>query len=132
MTTKKYVLGPDGEAVECSDLKEWSEWFEANAPIVLKQSGTQDGKVVSTVFLGIDYGFEEGRPILWETMLFNGPGLDGAEDCQRSCSRAEALYTHRQFCGMYDVNENDVFDLSATPEEHKAENILALKRKVKL
>jgi hypothetical protein len=28
---------------------------------------------VSTVFLGIDHQWEDGPPVLWETMIFGGP-----------------------------------------------------------
>lgn len=33
----------------------------------------EDGVIVSTVFLVLDHNFYEGPPILFETMVFNGP-----------------------------------------------------------
>lgn len=46
---------------------------------------------VSTVFLGLDHGWGEGPPVLYETMVFGGP-LDG--ECERYCTRAEAVAGH--------------------------------------
>jgi len=46
---------------------------------------------VSTVFLVIDHGFDDGPPVLWETMIFGGV-LDGA--CERYASEADAREGH--------------------------------------
>lgn len=65
-----YILGGANghEAVEC-DLLSWSVWFDSSSHHV---AHTVIGRVaVSTIFLGIDRGFE-GPPILFETMIFGG------------------------------------------------------------
>jgi hypothetical protein len=50
------------------------------------------GRVVSTVFLGLDLRHGEGAPVLWETMVF---GDDGADlGCLRYTSEADALSGH--------------------------------------
>lgn len=52
---------------------------------------------VSTVFLGINHQWEEGPPVLWETMVF---GLsDDADEIQvRYTSQAAALIGHHRVC----------------------------------
>jgi hypothetical protein len=47
----------------------WAKWFNTADRHVAKE--TICGKRVSTVFLGIDHGFDpDGPPILFETMVF--------------------------------------------------------------
>lgn len=51
--------------------------------------------LVSTVFLGLDMSFGDGDPLLFETMVFNGP-LDNEMDRYSSWVEAEA--GHESFC----------------------------------
>jgi len=44
--------------------------------------------VVSTVFLGLDHAWDDGPPILWETMVFGGK-LDSEQARYRSRRDAE-------------------------------------------
>ena len=68
--------------VQCDDLVEWATWFEtANRHV--KHDTFAKGKIrISTVFLGMDHGFGEGPPILFETMIFGGK----YDDYQTRCS----------------------------------------------
>lgn len=53
-----------------------------------------DNKRVSTVFLGLDHRYsDEGLPILFETMVFDGNGFD-EQDMERYCTYKEALDGH--------------------------------------
>ncbi len=64
-----YIL--EGKNVkEISDVRVWGSLFEkANRHV----GNDKIGEVkVSTVFLGIDHNFNEGIPILFETMVFGG------------------------------------------------------------
>lgn len=66
----KYIL-KDKKVVECKDLMKWARWFQN----IDGRRVAQDmvGKVsVSTVFLGLDHSFGEGKPLLFETMIFGG------------------------------------------------------------
>lgn len=45
--------------------------------------------LISTVFLGIDHSFGYGAPLLFETMVFNGP-LEGAQDRYANWDQAKA------------------------------------------
>ena len=85
---KKYIL--EGYTPKpINDVFEWGRWFETADRIVAK---TKIGKVeVSTVFLGLDYSFGEGPPILFETMVF---GLMDEEPQWRYSTWEEAEAGH--------------------------------------
>lgn len=55
-------------AVPCEDILEWSLFMGSDKNRVSET--TIDGFWVSTVFLGIDYSFGRGEPLLFETMVF--------------------------------------------------------------
>lgn len=64
---KYYIL--EGHITKpVGDLIEWANWFETANRHVADE--IIDGVRVSTVFLGIDHSFCEGRPLLFETMAF--------------------------------------------------------------
>ncbi len=65
----KYIL--DGHKVKSVDLMEWSRWFETADRHVDKTDVSDDVKV-STVFVGMDRCFNDGPPLLFETMIFGG------------------------------------------------------------
>jgi hypothetical protein len=87
---KKYILDSNGCPVLEPDVMKWAHWFEkANRTVAMDTVG---GSIVSTVFLGIDHGFDGGPPILWETMVFSGK-LDHEQDrCSGSREQAEAMH----------------------------------------
>ncbi len=58
------------EIVECNDILKWGKWFQDADRHVAKTE--KDDIRVSTVFLGIDHSFGEGKPLLFETMIFGG------------------------------------------------------------
>lgn len=88
--TDKYILDADGNPVQVHDLLTWAKAFEKENRIVA-QDAVGD-VMVSTVFLGLDHRhFDEGPPILWETMVFGG---DNDQFQERYSSRKEALEGH--------------------------------------
>lgn len=66
----QYILDENKEPVRCEDLLEWGTWLKNNPRHVGDE--TIDGVRVSTVFLGLDHGFAESGPLLFETMIFGG------------------------------------------------------------
>lgn len=54
-----------------------------------------DGVIVSTVFLGLDHSFGGETPILFETLVFNGP-MDG--EMERYTTWDEAEIGHAKMC----------------------------------
>lgn len=74
---KKYILR-DKIPVEIDEISEWGRWIEGLQNRIVAKD--MIGKVkVSTVFLGIDHGFGDGPPILFETMIFGGEHDDYQE-----------------------------------------------------
>jgi hypothetical protein len=69
-----WILDERGEPRLADDLDGWSRWFDQDERRIVRQQRWQrpDGKevFVSTVFLGIDYGWGHREPVLWETMTF--------------------------------------------------------------
>lgn len=88
----RYKLDRDGKPRPCPDLLEWANWFEKSGNERQVRLDTFESGHVSTIFLGIDYNFGDGPPILWETMVFGGP-LDQTQDrCAGSREQAEAMH----------------------------------------
>ena len=87
--TDKYILNGH-EPVEEPDLLKWALWIETADRHV---RDTMQGDVrVSTVFLGLDHNFyDDGPPILFETMVFIG---DGGGEMERYSTWAEAEEGH--------------------------------------
>ena len=87
-----YIL--DGhDAVPC-DL--YSLGAMMNDPKTQRVALTTIGEsLVSTVFLGLDHSFGVGPPILFETMVFDGP-LDQEQDRCTTWEQAEAM--HAEMC----------------------------------
>ena len=78
------------EVVPCDDLMEWAKWYEsANRHVAQDTIGNS---VISTVFLGIDHSFENGPPLLFETLVFNGK-LDG--EMNRYSTWTDAVKGHK-------------------------------------
>ena len=87
--TDKYIL--DGHTpVPCYDLKEWGLWMNDRDKRRVAYYEHEKFQV-STVFLGLDHAIYNEKPILFETLVFNGP-LDG--EMRRCCTWEEAENIH--------------------------------------
>ena len=81
----KYIL-KGKSPILCDNLLEWGEWIEgANRKVKFTKL---KGCKVSTLFLGLDYSFAGGPPLLFETMVFGGP-LDGSQHRYSTWEEAE-------------------------------------------
>jgi len=89
-----YIL--DGHTpVKEEDVRAWARWFEkADRRVALE---ARNGFKVSTVFLGIDHNFNEGEPILFETMVFGG---EHDQLQERYPTWDEAVKGHRAIANM--------------------------------
>jgi hypothetical protein len=87
-TNGKYILS-DKTPVPEHDLMVWARWMEeADRQVASDVFGHVQ---VSTIFLGLDYQFGDGLPILFETMVFGGE----LDDCQwRYATWEDALAGH--------------------------------------
>ena len=91
----KYIL-KGKKAVPATTL-EWAEWFEkAGKERIVKQEKLPDGKWVSTVFLGINHNFWQGKPLLFETMVFTSKDDLDEQDVNRYSTWEEALEGHKR------------------------------------
>ena len=87
---KYYMLNPDHSIREAKDIIEWATSFEGVSRFVAKTS--LENGMISTVFLGIDHNWGNGKPLFFETMVFDGP-LDG--EMARYHTWDEALQGHK-------------------------------------
>jgi len=75
MHNGRYILNDEHIPIPCEDLLEWGRWLE-NADLHI--ADTTVGNVrISTVFLGLDYSFGNGPPLLFETHVFGGQADGG-------------------------------------------------------
>jgi hypothetical protein len=89
-----YVLDADGRTPLLEEnFMEWARWFETSGE-ARRVARTEVAGVghISTVFLGLDHGFHEPRPVLFETMSFLG--LEHEDYFNRYCTWDEALAGH--------------------------------------
>jgi len=85
----KYVLNDEGDPVVETDLLKWAEWYEtADRKLAADAIGSVK---ISTVFLGLNHAFDDGPPMLYETMIFGGPHDDYQE---RYHNKVAALAGH--------------------------------------
>jgi len=86
----KYILNEKHEPVPVPDDFAWWEWFSTfNRKVAQAEVGSL---IVSTIFVGIDLGFGDGPPQVFETMIFGGES--GHEPCWRCSTWADALLMH--------------------------------------
>lgn len=92
-----YIL--KGKTPVKTDLMTWARSFEASAGRIVAQTGQGSGGKawVSTVFLGLDHSFGNGKPLLFETMIFGG---DHDEYQERYSTWDEAEAGHRKACEL--------------------------------
>lgn len=77
-----------------SGTMEWAEDFEKSDRRVAKDV-LADGKVVSTVFLGLDHNWGGGKPLIFETMVFSEIGGEEV-DIERYSTEEEAVEGHKK------------------------------------
>jgi len=93
--TGLYIIS-NGIVKKARPLGEWGFWYEGGWKTRGIRKTRKDSVCVSTVFLGLDYNFSGGKPILYETMVFGGEY--DQDIMQRYCSRAGAIHGHKRLC----------------------------------
>jgi hypothetical protein len=91
--------------VPTDDIMEWGRLFDETPGGRAVGKDTIGDVFVSTVFLGMDHGYGEGPPILFETMVFRGE-MDQYQ--WRYATWAEAEAGHARVVAA--VRENRVLD----------------------
>jgi hypothetical protein len=94
----KYVLNAQGEPVVARDTMEWGCFYGMSELRRVDRTILPDGRVVSTIFLGLDHNYEDdGPPILWETMVFPKDGDYSEVEMDRCAgSREQAQAMHQR------------------------------------
>lgn len=93
----KYVLNADKSVSPMDDLVEWSQRFEDTESRRIARDVMPDGRVVSTVFLGLDHSFGSGGPpLLFETMIFPSDKDFCEEWCERCSTYSQAVKQHQR------------------------------------
>lgn len=89
----RYILNKDKVAIPAS-REEFSEFFEdmSKRRVGWDEVGPYD---VSTVFLGLDHSFGQGRPVLYETIIFQR-GQSSDLWCERCSTWEEAEAMHQR------------------------------------
>lgn len=86
--------------VKCEDIHTWGQWMtDGDCKVGRSQKGEL---LVSTVFLGLDHNFGEGKPLLFETMIFTGEH-DGYQE--RYSTWEEAVEGHKKACELAGIPE---------------------------
>ena len=99
----QYILDKQGNPKKCNDLFMWERQAHT---LKWRIARTQhDAFMVSTVFLGIDHGWGDGPPILFETMCFGGP-LD--QDQNRATTKEQAQVMHDDMVARCEAALDDI------------------------
>ncbi len=72
---------------------DWARLFENREYRIVKQETLWWGAFLSTVWLGLDHGWGEGKPVIFESMLVFG--RTGDLDCLRYSTLEEAVHGHK-------------------------------------
>lgn len=83
------------------ELLEWAKLLENKDYKVINQEVLPDGKWVSTVWLGLDHQFGEGKPLIFETMVFPKEGDYIELDLDRYSTLEEAKLGHKKMVKKY-------------------------------
>ena len=79
-------------------IEEWCSLLKDRSYKIIKQEELENGKFVSTVWLGLDYQLEEGEPpLIFETMVFQMEG----NYRERYSTLAEAEEGHKRIVNKY-------------------------------
>jgi hypothetical protein len=93
--TDKFVLNADKTVSKMEDLAEWSARFD-NDDRRIARDVMPDGRIVSTVFLGLDHSYGAGPPMLFETMIFPSEKNFREEWFERCSTYAQAERQHQR------------------------------------
>lgn len=116
-TEGKYVLTKSGKVREEKDLLKWAKWMKSPRKRIAYTDFPKH--YVSTIFLGLNYGLDAKKPVLFETMTFKKritrpkpfkdpkTGITIPQQafqksidslCERYCTQKEAEEGHKRIC----------------------------------
>lgn len=85
------------------NVYEWLELFKDLDYRVIEKTKLNNGKFISTVWLGLDHSFSSNEKLIFETMVF--PEKDNFEelDMKRYSTEKEAKAGHKKMVNKYKV-----------------------------
>lgn len=83
------------------DINEWGALKRNPGYSTIKQTVFPNGMWVSTVWLGMDLGWDQGPPLIFETMVFPSKGNFTEIDSKRYTTEEEAVEGHEEMCDLY-------------------------------
>lgn len=98
-----YILDENNQPKK-TGMYEYYDWKESLPEETQTGMGVQidrterGGVSVSTVYLGLDHGWMQPAPVLWETMVFGG---EHDRHCERWMSHEDAVNGHKKVCEVY-------------------------------
>ena len=97
---------------------EWVELFDNDEYRRIGLTEVESGKVISTVWLGLDHNFGLGSLMMFETLVFQEQGYFGDEECHRYSTLDQAIEGHNEVVNRL----RGVQDKSSNLLEVKSEN----------
>ena len=98
MATRYYRR--DGTPYE--DVLDWARDFEQYENKIVAKAILPDGKMVSTVWMGLDHNFRRYEPpLIFETMVFGSADSYDEVDTERYSTEAEAIEGHKQMVSKW-------------------------------
>jgi len=99
------------------DLLEWGTLMEDSFYKIVKQDRLGP-YFVSTVWIGLDHGFGEPLPLIFETMVFKGKS-ERDLDCWRYATEDEALASHQRMIEKWQAGDLEVTAVSPARTDHR-------------
>jgi hypothetical protein len=84
-----------------SSSAEMLKLFPEGRPIHIGDTILSNGIRVSTVFLSLNHNIGNGRPLIFETMVFPGENSFSEIDMDRYSSKEEAIAGHKKMVEKY-------------------------------
>ena len=82
-------------------LLDWGKKLEDREYKIIQQDTLPNGKWVSTIWLGLNHNHGEGKPLIFETMVFQDKVGFQDGDTERYSTLEEAQEGHKQMVKKY-------------------------------
>ncbi len=95
MTTPKYYILDGKQPKKVDDPVEWQDWYAKSIRDRVLAHHEIKGKVIRTVFTGLDFGGKVGRPCLFDSYIW-GKDEDDPEHTETHCTYESAIAAHNR------------------------------------
>ena len=99
--------------------EQWSKLFNTGKHV--KQDTTWWGCLISTVWLGIDHGYDENKPpLIFETMVFLNGTVGNEQDCRRYATEEASIAGHNKLLKKWGGNDTFMHKLNTKGQKTRA------------